>query len=105
MGVGRRRGVIGVPIVKRKLKAEELVLRPVEDGAGEAVSPVSRELVIGLIGFVGAGCSAAANRLEMDLQLRQYEVHKIKLSKLIQDAAKVPPSADKDWHSRRRGQA
>ena len=47
------------------------------------VSPLSQELVIGLVGYVGAGCSTATSRLEVLLQVEGYEVEVIKLSNLI----------------------
>lgn len=50
-----------------------------------AVSPLSKELVIGLVGYVGAGCSTAAKRLHIILANAGYAVHKIKLSSLIED--------------------
>jgi hypothetical protein len=50
----------------------------------EAISPESRELVIGLVGYAGAGCSTVARKLEGFLHGRGYEVHRLKLSGLIQ---------------------
>ena len=49
----------------------------------EEVSPLSQELVIGVVGFAGAGCSTAANRLEILREEAGYEVEIIKLSGLI----------------------
>jgi deoxycytidylate deaminase len=58
-----------------------------DDPNPEAVSQLSRELVIGLVGYVGAGCSTAAGRIELLLDDAGYKVHRIKLSDLIKAAA------------------
>jgi hypothetical protein len=55
----------------------------------EAVSQLSRELVIGLVGYVGAGCSTAAGRIELLLDDAGYTVHRLKMSELIRAAAVV----------------
>jgi deoxycytidylate deaminase len=47
------------------------------------ISPLSLELVIGVVGYVGAGCSTACSRLEVLLQEEGYQVEIIKLSSLI----------------------
>ncbi|GAA0530900.1 anti-phage dCTP deaminase [Rhizomicrobium palustre] len=47
------------------------------------ISPISQELVIGVVGYAGAGCSTAARRIRVLLELKGYEVHPIKLSTLI----------------------
>jgi deoxycytidylate deaminase/dephospho-CoA kinase len=47
------------------------------------VSPLSQELVIGLVGFAGSGCSTAAKRLRMVFENYDYKVYTIKLSELI----------------------
>ena len=54
-------------------------------GAGNVsdVSPRSKELVIGVVGFAGAGCSTAVKRLRNLLTKASYEVKVIKLSNLI----------------------
>ena len=59
-----------------------LSLAVTEDGSKleEDVSPLSQELVIGFVGYAGAGCSAAASRLEILLQEAGYDVEIIKLS-------------------------
>lgn len=49
----------------------------------EEVSPLSLELVIGVVGYAGAGCSTACGRLEILLQEDGYKVEVIKLSHLI----------------------
>jgi dephospho-CoA kinase len=53
------------------------------DHAVEAVSPLSKELVIGLVGYAGAGCSTAARRLQALLDVAGYTVHRVQLSRLI----------------------
>ncbi len=45
--------------------------------------------MIGLVGYVGAGCSTAATRIELLLDDAGYNVHRIKLSELIKAAAAV----------------
>lgn len=55
----------------------------------ETVSELSRELVIGLVGYAGAGCSIAADRIELLLDDAGYKVHRIKLSDLIKATAGV----------------
>lgn len=47
------------------------------------VSPRSKELVVGMVGFAGAGCSTAVKRLRGLLHLAGYEVKVVKLSTLI----------------------
>jgi deoxycytidylate deaminase len=47
------------------------------------VSPLSLELVIGVVGYADAGCSTACGRLEILLQEDGYQVEVIKLSQLI----------------------
>ena len=50
------------------------------------ISPVSRELVIALVGFAGAGCSTVGKKLRAILHTAGYpdeHIHPIKLSKLI----------------------
>ncbi len=61
------------------------VVRAVEEGVIGAteVSPLSLELVIGVVGYAGAGCSTACGRLEILLQEDGYQVEVIKLSRLI----------------------
>ena len=55
------------------------------------VSPLSKELVIGFVGYVGAGCSTAAKRLEVFLQQENYDVHLVKLSGLIENYSSTTP--------------
>ncbi len=57
-----------------------------DDPNPQTVSQLSMELVIGLVGHVGAGCSTAASRLNHILDHAQYKVHHIKLSELIKAA-------------------
>lgn len=56
------------------------------ESTAEPISPISRELVVGMVGYAGAGCSTAARRLRVLLQQENYEVHVIKLSDLIVEA-------------------
>jgi len=42
------------------------------------VAPLSKELVIGLVGYAGAGCSIAARRLELLLDGAGYKVNRIR---------------------------
>lgn len=61
------------------------------------VSPSSKELVIGIVGYAGAGCSTVAKRLRNFLHECDYDVHYIKLSQLIEERAesgRVPPVTD-----------
>ena len=53
----------------------------------DAVSPLSKELVIGFVGYAGAGCSTAARRMEILLHAEGYTVHRIQLSGLIEQRA------------------
>lgn len=54
----------------------------------EAVSPLSKELVIGLVGYAGAGCSTVAKRIEILFTEASYTAQRVKLSNLI--AARFP---------------
>ena len=47
------------------------------------LSPLSKELVFGFVGYAGTGCSTAANRLRVFLEEDGYTVHVLKLSDLI----------------------
>ncbi|HYD30538.1 MAG TPA: anti-phage dCTP deaminase [Azospirillaceae bacterium] len=50
----------------------------------KTVSPLSKELVIGLIGYAGSGCSSVAKRLKTELHSKGYhEPRRIRLSELI----------------------
>lgn len=77
---------------------QKVAAKAANDAVGiGAVSPLSKELVIGLVGYVGAGCSTAAKRLHIILDAAGYKVHKIKLSSLIEDHWKdetVPRAVD-----------
>ncbi len=58
----------------------------------EEISPISKELVIGLIGHAGAGTSTAGNRMRVLLESAGYTVERIKISDLIRqlDAQPIP---------------
>ncbi len=56
--------------------------------SSEHISPLSHELVVGVVGYAGAGCSTATRRLEVLLQEEGYEVHILKMSDLIVAATK-----------------
>lgn len=60
----------------------------------QPVSPLSQELVIGLVGYAGAGCSTVALRLSEDLEKNGYKVQTIKLSLLIQEWFAEPSAPD-----------
>lgn len=47
------------------------------------VSPVSKELVIGLCGYAGAGTSTAGEAIALLLESAHYEIHRVKFSTLI----------------------
>ncbi len=49
----------------------------------KTISPISKELVIGLVAYAGAGSSTAAARIRAVLEAADYEVHIIKMSELI----------------------
>ncbi len=55
-----------------------------ENVDAKTVSPLSRELVIGLVGYAGSGCSSVAKRLKTELHSQGYvEPKRIRLSELI----------------------
>lgn len=68
-------------------KARNTKLRAVPDGEdapdASEVSPLSKELVIGIVGFAGSGCSTAVKRLQLLLEVAHYDVEVVKLSTLI----------------------
>ncbi len=74
---------------KLSLASKGMVKQP---GSSE-VSPLSKELVIGFVGYAGAGCSIAAKRLELFLQQVHYKVEFIKLSSLIERSSVTKPKA------------
>lgn len=43
------------------------------------VSPLSKEHVIGIVGFAGSGCSTAVERLRLMLEFAGYDVEPVKL--------------------------
>lgn len=49
------------------------------------LSPRSKEIIVGIVGYAGAGCSTAAERLSVFLGNADYKVHKVRLSQLICD--------------------
>lgn len=55
-----------------------------ESDSPQSISPISKEVVIGLVGYAGAGCSTAANKLHMLLHDKGYRVEVVKLSHLIE---------------------
>lgn len=56
-----------------------------DEDARKGISPLSKELVIGLVGYAGAGCSTAAKRLALVLERNNYIIHSVKLSRLIRE--------------------
>ena len=60
-------------------------LDPTSDASDEVplLSPLSKELVFGFVGYAGTGCSTASNRLRVYLEEDGYTVHVLKLSDLI----------------------
>jgi deoxycytidylate deaminase len=67
-----------------------------ENTSPQAISQLSKELVIGLVGYAGAGCSAAASRIRILLEEASYIVQLIKLSDLIsgRSATNVVPKIE-----------
>ncbi|QYC09191.1 anti-phage dCTP deaminase [Brevundimonas nasdae] len=47
------------------------------------LSPLSKEIFIGLVGYAGSGCSTAGKRLKVFLEDSGYLVHRVRLSELI----------------------
>lgn len=68
-------------------KIQTTTANPANDRAGDsdlhAVSPISKELVLALIGYAGAGTSTAASRIGLLLEASGYTVKIIKFSTLI----------------------
>ena len=62
------------------------------------VSPLSKEVVIGFVGYAGSGCSAVAKRLQTLLEVKGYEVFVVKLSSLLE--YHLPP-VESSEHERR----
>ncbi|RYG58030.1 MAG: hypothetical protein EON56_00915 [Alphaproteobacteria bacterium] len=74
--------------IKRPLAASAA-----NDAAEQAaeLSPLSKEIFIGLVGYAGSGCSTAGKRLKVFLEESGYtDVHRVRLSELI--LAKYPGS-------------
>lgn len=65
-----------------------------EDGSIKKTDILSGDLVIGLIGYAGAGCTDVLKRLREFLEERNFEVHSIKLSKFIAACSKEPIPED-----------
>ncbi len=62
------------------------------EGANLAsVAPTSKELVIGLVGYAGAGTSTAGERISTLLEAAGYRVYTIKFSNLIEELDKILP--------------
>jgi deoxycytidylate deaminase len=70
-----------------KPKAPSTVELVTAESLISAVSPLSKELVIALVGYAGAGCTTAGRRLEALLDAGGYTVHYIRLSSLIAEKA------------------
>ena len=69
----------------QRLKAVETSgLSGADDTRGAVVSPVSQELIVGMVGYAGAGCSVASTRLQRHFGAAGYTVYPIKLSSLIE---------------------
>lgn len=51
--------------------------------AAEVLSPLSKEIFIGFVGYAGSGCSTAAKRLKVFLEESGYQVERVRLSELI----------------------
>lgn len=66
-----------------------LTVKPATTSANDAddvsaeLSPLSKEIFIGLVGYAGSGCSTAAKRLKVFLEESGYTVHRVRLSELI----------------------
>jgi deoxycytidylate deaminase len=71
-----------------KLEPKPFATEGIGHGVREAVAPASLELVIGLVGYAGAGCTLVAEKLEAALHLAGYQTHRIRLSDLIVAQAK-----------------
>lgn len=71
--------------VIRMAAAPRLTPRAANDSnsAAEALSPLSKELFIGFVGYAGSGCSTAAKRLKVFLEESGYQVERVRLSELI----------------------
>jgi len=62
-----------------------------EEDSSKELSPRSKEIFVGLVGYAGAGCSTAGKRLGLFLSDSGYQVHRVRLSELI--AAHFPSDA------------
>lgn len=88
--VGKECGFGGVVRMATKIA----VIQGVSDVPSvEQISPISKELVIGLVGHAGAGTSTAAERIDVLLDRAGYTVVTIKFSDLIRqiDTREIPP--------------
>lgn len=61
-----------------------------DDRTVTEVAPISKELVVGLVGYAGAGTSTAGTRIGVLLENAGYTVHYIKFSDLIQSIDGLP---------------
>lgn len=73
----------------------------IEDSAApkeKPISPKSREIVLGVVGYAGSGCSQVSTKLRDLLEGIEFECHVIKMSSLIaeQFPTKVPSTSEKD---------
>lgn len=64
--------------------APKIVTSEHQSSNADEINPLSKELVIGLVGYAGSGCSTAAKRLQLMLDLADYEVFIVKISNLIE---------------------
>jgi deoxycytidylate deaminase len=64
--------------------APKIVTSEHQSSNADEINPLSKELVIGLVGYAGSGCSTAAKRLQVILQDSEYTVFIVKISGLIE---------------------
>ena len=62
------------------------------DASSQDVAPKSKEIVIALVGYAGAGCSEVAGQLEVSLSEKSYEAKIVKLSDIIINSIAVGSS-------------
>lgn len=58
-----------------------------EENARDGLVKLSKELVVGLVGYAGAGCSSYAKSIELALLKNGYQPNTIKLSKFIKETS------------------
>ncbi|MDP1626942.1 anti-phage dCTP deaminase [Parvibaculum sp.] len=63
----------------------------------QPISPKSREIVLGVVGYAGSGCSQVSTKLSDLLEAIDFECHVIKMSSLIADQfpERIPSSSEK----------